>query len=160
MTELESAQKIQLDYAEKTVHTVLGFLGVHYTVNVQESADGIWIALYTQEPSLLIGEGGQNLAAINHLIYRIVDKNFPEGCVKFLIDVNDYKKKVIETIKDEARIHAQRVRYFKQNITMRHMNAYERRIVHMVLQEYPDIATESTGEGIERRVVIKPFDMV
>ena len=59
-----------------------------------------------------------------------------------------------------ARMHAQRVRYFKKEVEMRPMNAYDRRIVHSVLQEYPDISTQSTGEGPDRRVVVKPLDLV
>ena len=74
-----------------------------------------------------------------------------------MLDINDYHKKRIEEVKDLARMHAQRVRYFKKDIEMRPMNSYERRIVHTVLQEYPDIETESVGAGLERRVVIKPL---
>jgi spoIIIJ-associated protein len=37
------------------------------------------------------------------------------------------------------------------------MTAFERRIVHVALQEYPDITTESQGEGPTRRVVIRPY---
>ena len=51
---------------------------------------------------------------------------------------------------------AQRVRYFKKDVTLEPMNAFDRRTVHLALQEYPDIITESTGAGEERRVVIKP----
>ena len=37
------------------------------------------------------------------------------------------------------------------------MSPFERRIVHMALAEYPDIITQSVGEGETRRVVIKPY---
>jgi len=36
------------------------------------------------------------------------------------------------------------------------MNPAERRIVHMILRELPEVATESRGEGHDRRIVIKP----
>lgn len=35
------------------------------------------------------------------------------------------------------------------------MNPYERMIVHSFFTNTPDIETESTGTGLERRVVIK-----
>ena len=38
------------------------------------------------------------------------------------------------------------------------MSSYERRIVHAVLTEYPDIMTKSEGEEPHRKVVIKPFE--
>ena len=37
------------------------------------------------------------------------------------------------------------------------MSSFERRIVHLLLAEYPDIATESVGADVERHVVIKPY---
>jgi spoIIIJ-associated protein len=36
------------------------------------------------------------------------------------------------------------------------MSAYERRIIHMTLRDAPDVYTESTGEGKQRRVRIFP----
>ena len=72
-----------------------------------------------------------------------------------MIDVNDYQRRRFDELKDKARMGAQRVRYFKKEVTLEPMSAFERRIVHLALQEYPDIVTESIGEGAERRVVIQ-----
>ena len=47
--------------------------------------------------------------------------------------------------------------FFKKEIEMEPMTAYDRRIVHSVLGECLDIKTESVGNGLERRVVIKPI---
>ena len=44
--------------------------------------------------------------------------------------------------------------------TLEPMTAYERRIVHLALAEYPDVATQSTGEGEARKVVISPQSAV
>jgi spoIIIJ-associated protein len=50
---------------------------------------------------------------------------------------------------------AERARYFKSNIEVDPMPAFERRIVHMFLEDAKDIKTESEGQGSNRRVVIK-----
>ena len=47
--------------------------------------------------------------------------------------------------------------YFKRAVSMNPMSPAERRIVHTILTKYPDITTESTGKGKDRRVVIKPL---
>ena len=144
----------------QTIQTIISDLldriGVSYLLEFQEGGDGVWFVVRTEDSALLIGEGGKNLIALNYLARRLAEKKLGEE-IQFILDVNDYHKKRIEEVKDLARMHAQRVRYFKQNIAMPPMNAYERRIVHTILQEYPDIKTESVGAGLDRRVVIKPL---
>ena len=105
---------------------------------------------------MLIGENGQNLFSLYSIVKRIVERRFPDDHTPFLIDVNDYQRKRIDEIKERARMSAQRVRYFKKEVVMQPMSAYERRIIHMSLEEDPDVVTESIGEGETRRVVIKP----
>jgi spoIIIJ-associated protein len=156
---MNEAHKQQIESLQKSINALLERMGFSYTLEVQEGPEEVWFLIHTNNSSLLIGEGGKNLSALNHVVRRIAEKQFPEP-VRFLIDINDYHKKRVEEIKDAARMHAQRVRYFKKDVEMKPMTAYERRIVHTVLQEYPDIKTESLGVGFERRVVIKPFSMV
>jgi len=43
---------------------------------------------------------------------------------------------------------------------MRPMSPYERRIVHMELAKNESVKTESIGDGEDRRVVIKPADLI
>lgn len=145
-----------IEFISHTLRTILDTIGIAYSLEHQEGAEGVWFVVRTEDSSLLIGEGGKNLIAINYLVRRIAEKNIDDAA-HFFIDVNDYHKKRIEEVKDLARMHAQRVRYFKRDIEMPAMNAYERRIVHTVLQEYPDIKTESAGQGLDRHVVIKPM---
>lgn len=117
----------------------------------------------TEEAGILIGEGGQHLVALSHIVKKITEAKFKnEGLEKFvfLLDVNDYQVKKIEELKNIARINAQRARFFKKEVEMEPMNSYDRRIIHSVLSEYFDIKTESVGEGADRRVVIKPVEQL
>jgi len=114
--------------------------------------------LKTLDGGMLIGENGQNLFAIYSIVRRIMEHRHPEDTTPFLIDINDYQRKRIEEIKERARMSAQRVRYFKKEVVMQPMSAYERRIIHMALAEDPDVKTESVGEGETRRIVIKPAE--
>lgn len=157
---MDNEKKQQIEFAENTINGLLARMGFLYSLEFQEGGEDNWFVIKTSDAPLLIGDGGKHLASFNYLIKRMYEQKFPESKFRFLIDINDYNKKRIEEIKDQARMHAQRVRYFKKEVEMRPMNAYDRRIVHSVLQEYPDISTESTGEGVERRVVIKPLNLV
>ncbi|MDP3934989.1 MAG: R3H domain-containing nucleic acid-binding protein [Candidatus Giovannonibacteria bacterium] len=156
---MQEDKKPQIEFVESSIKTLLRRMGFSFSLEFQEGGEDSWFIIKAQDAPLLIGDNGKHLSALSHVIKRIYEQKFPEIKFQFLIDINDYNKKKIEEIKDAARMHAQRVRYFKKPMEMRPMNAYERRIVHYVLQEYPDIATESTGQGLERRVVIKPLDL-
>ena len=157
---MEESKKQQIAFVENAMKDILNHMGFLYSVEFQEGGEDSWFIIKTNDAPLLIGDDGKHLTSFTYLIKRMYEQKFPESKFQFLIDVNDYNKKRIDEIKDMARMHAQRVRYFKKEVEMRPMNAYDRRIVHSVLQEYPDITTESTGQGPERRVVIKPLNLV
>ena len=95
------------------------------------------------------------MLALNHLMKRIVDKKEDESLPSFLVDVNDYQKKRIDDIRARAHMLAERARYFKSSVEMDPMSSYERMIVHAEFTEVPDIKTESTGNGRDRRVVLR-----
>lgn len=116
--------------------------------------DSVAFLVRTDDAGLLIGEDGQNLFALNYVLRKIIERKTQKPDAQFIIDVNDYQRRRFDELRDRARMSAQRVRYFKKEVTLEPMSAFERRIVHMALQEYPDIETQSIGQGPERRVVI------
>ena len=154
------SKSTEAKFVEETIKNLLDMMGINHSLEFQEGGEDSWFIIKSPEAPLLIGENGKHLAAFSYLVKRIHENKFLESRARFLLDVNDYNKKRIEEIKDLARMHAQRVRYFKKEVEMRPMNSYERRIVHSILQEYPDISTQSVGEGLERRVVVKPLNLV
>ena len=143
---------------KEIIQNILAKMGIFGDVGILETADNVQFQIRTQEAGLLIGENGENLIALNHVLKRIAESKFGRMEVLFSVDVNDYQRQKAEEIKDMARLSAQRVRYFKKEIQLQPMTSYERRIVHAILTEYPDIMTESIGEEPNRKVVIKPFD--
>ena len=142
---------------KEIIKTLLEKIGVEGDVDARETTDSLQFTIKTNQAGLLIGEEGQNLIALNHVLKRITEKQIGKTELPFSLDVNDYQKQKAEEIKDLARMSAQRVRFFKKPIMLRPMTSYERRIVHAVLTEYPDIVTESSGEEPNRSVTIKPF---
>lgn len=113
------------------------------------------INLKTEEPQILIGERGQTLVDIQHLLKAISRKRVQENFYIDL-DINGYKKKKIEYLKETARSVADEVSLMKEEKSLSPMASYERRIVHMELAERGDITTESVGREPERKVVISP----
>jgi spoIIIJ-associated protein len=140
--------------------TLLEKMTVEGEIEVVEDGECPQFIIKTREAGILIGENGQHLTALNHVLKKICESEFKKNNLEpthFFLDINDYQTKKNEELKNLAKMTAQRVRYVKKEIELEPMSSYERRIIHATLAEHPDIITESTGKEPERRVVIKPY---
>ena len=131
--------------------------GLVSEVAVKNQADStIFVDVKADEPQFLIGERGQTLSEIQRLL-RAVLRRKAESPTSFYVDVdiNDYKKKKAEYLKEVALTAADEVAITKREKELSPMSSYERRVVHTELASRTDVATESVGEEPERRVKIK-----
>lgn len=146
------------EHITTTIRTLLGHLAVTVTdvsVENDERTKSLRFEVRTPDSAILIGERGDRLLALNHLVKRIVERELKDENVQFLVDINSYQKKRIDDIRAKAHMLAERARYFKSSVEMDPMSSYERMIVHAEFTETPDIATESSGYGKDRKVVLK-----
>jgi spoIIIJ-associated protein len=75
--------------------------------------------------------------------------------LQVLIDIDGYRAGLIRELVERSQAMAERAVSFKYDVEMHPMSAYERLIVHTALADTPHVKTESTGEGRDRRVVIR-----
>lgn len=148
--QVKKIKKLAQEFFEKT--------GLEIEVEVKNPQDStIPINLTMPEPRVLIGERGQNLAEVQRLLKAIFKKQIAlENPFYVDLDINDYKKKKTEYLKDVAKTVADEVSLNKKEKDLPSMSPYERRIIHMELASRNDVVTESIGQGPERKVVIKP----
>jgi len=160
--EKDEIQNLIKELIEKTT---VKLNGISLTEN---SPKNIWIALEVSEPMFFTSRDGEGLQALNHLAHRIIENktlskrgetktevNAENSTASMVIDINGFQKKHVESIRAIAHMMSERARYFKSNIEVDPMSAFERRIVHEFLSEATDLKTESIGFGPSRRVVIK-----
>lgn len=151
-SELNSIKKTIEEFFQKTDFDI-------EIESAKESEETVFVSLKTEEPQVLIGEGGQTLNEIQYLLKLILKKK--AGDPFYLdIDINNYKKKKAEYLKELAVSTANEVALTKQEKELFPMTPYERRIVHLELANREDVVTESLGEGPERRIVIKPRPLI
>ncbi len=114
-----------------------------------------YLKLKTEEPKVLIGKNGRTLNDIQKLLGVVLRKKVLEN---FFIDVDidGYKEKKTEYLRELAREIADEVALTKKERVLDPMTSYERRIIHLELVNRPDVVSNSLGEGRERRVVISP----
>jgi len=103
----------------------------------------------------LIGTGGETLTMFQHLVRRIVVRHmFPAPIVD--IDVNNYKKIREGMLQDFARDIGERAQLEGKIMELKPMPSFDRRVVHTALAQFPDLTTESRGEGNHRYIVVRP----
>ncbi|MBU1167804.1 hypothetical protein KKC60_05395 [Patescibacteria group bacterium] len=122
------------------------------TENEQEL---IVLNIESEEASLLIGQGGNHLLAFQHLLRATVQKK-TNTFFKFTLDINDYRKERKDFLESLAHSLAEKALREGEEIEMRPMSSFERRVVHKAVAERSEVETESRGVEPERRVVIKP----
>jgi len=148
------AEKIKSEI--KTVLEKMGFDNELESIEAYQGAASRFNVQVRSGSSRLIGERGANLVALEHLLKNIIRKKYGEG-IQFTLDINDYRRRRLEDLKQDVKAAAKEVRLLRKEVALRPMSSFERRVVHLLLAEYPDITTESIGQEPERRVVIKPY---
>jgi spoIIIJ-associated protein len=108
-----------------------------------------------EEAGSLIGRRGQTLDALQYIARLMLTRKL-DTQASLIIDIENYRLRRYEDLRAMAINVAEQVKSQKTSIRLEPMTAYERRIVHMTLANDPDIATESTGDGESRKVVVFP----
>ncbi len=135
------------------IETLLTKLDIEFeAVDIENNSEQVVFQIKTNESARLIGTRGDTIRALNYVIKNAFRNS--EEDLRFLVDVNGYRTKRIEELKQTAKLLAERARSLKYNVEMTPMSSYERMIVHAALTDEPNIKTESQGQGRDRRVVI------
>jgi spoIIIJ-associated protein len=104
---------------------------------------------------MLIGRRGETLRDLQFLTCLIVSHR-TERWPGLTVDVEHYRARREKALVDLARRMADKVRESAEPVPLEPMPPNERRIVHLTLRDDPDVRTESTGQGENRKVVIFP----
>jgi spoIIIJ-associated protein len=153
----------EVDLAATIVDDLLNILDINADITIREplsAGDGrgsvrAVIDISGDDLGLLIGRRGDTLQALQYLVNLIVGRRYPDtGAVT--IDVEHYRHRREEQIVSLAQRMADRVRQTHSPITLEPMPPAERRIVHLLFAEDPDVVSSSIGEGESRKVVISP----
>jgi spoIIIJ-associated protein len=151
------------EFAVEALRQVLGHMGVNAQIDVpepesEESAEEepLVLNIRSDDPdtlSLLIGRRGETLSSLQLLVSLIVSKQAGSR-ERIIVDCENYRERRERNLRSMAARIADQVRRSGRPIMLEAMPPNERRIIHMALSETDDIATESTGEGDQRRVVV------
>ncbi|CAN5187425.1 hypothetical protein BH09PAT1_BH09PAT1_7020 [soil metagenome] len=148
---MPNEQQIIQEVTEK----LLQELEVAGTADVVVAEDTADIILETEESGLIIGYHGEILEAMQLLISLISSRKIGRF-VRVSVEVGDYKKNRTEYLERLAQQTKDRVLEEGRAHTLSSLKSWERRIVHVALQDDDEVISESMGEGKDRVLVIKP----
>ena len=121
------------------------------------SEGGKIVKIEGEEAGILIGRHGETLDSIQYLsnlaLNAELERNGSE-CAKITVDIEGYRARREETLKNLATRTADKVKRYKRNIALDPMTPYERRIIHSALQGDSAVMTASVGSDENRKVVI------
>jgi len=148
--------KQELEETKKQIKTFFDKTGFKVEISVSLEQETLKIDLKSEEPQVLIGEQGKVLISIQKLLKAILNKSL-EKIFYVDVDINDYKKKKIQYLKETAKKIGDEVALSRKEKALPPMPAYERRVIHLELADRKDITTQSIGKEPDRRLVIKPY---
>lgn len=142
------------EMAQATLEEIVDKLGIDAEVSLRQE-DPITLDIAGEDLGILIGHRGETLTALQFILNQMLNHKTGQW-MGVMVDVEDYRLRREDSLRGLARRMADRARYYRQPVTLEPMPAHERRIVHLALQEHPQVTTHSIGEGDDRRVVITP----
>lgn len=138
------------------VQTLIARMGLDGSVvGIRRTDDNTVVELKSKDTGMLIGKHGRTLDAIQFLVNLLVNTRQKEH-TRIMLDVESYRAKREESLTRLARGVAARVHRSRQPIALDYMNPYERRIVHLALEEDERVYTKSDGNGVYKRVRVIP----
>jgi spoIIIJ-associated protein len=146
-----------IQYAKKYVEDLLSFFGLNTDVHATSEEDVIELNIpSTHLNGFLIGQRGETVRAIQFLASNAL-KNKEFETTRVNVDVADYKKQRAEHLAEVAEEWVKKVKESGEPYELKPMNAADRRTIHKVAAD-AGLASDSVGEGRERRIVLKPAE--
>jgi len=154
--------EIQMDKAAETIEVkiedavveraneLLNNMGLVLTVDVLEARDHyVLINLSGEDNGIIIGKKGKTLNSFEYLLNSLCKS------VKVEVDVEGFKAKRAETLRDLARKMAEKALSTDKLVKLNPMPPRERKIIHEIVNKYKELDTFSEGRDPKRYIVIK-----
>lgn len=122
---------------------------------IEHQSELIKVTIASGNDDLLIGRDGQTLAALEYILGRIVARRWPDQ-VRIMLDADNFREKQDEELRKLAQELAAKVLATGQSESTKPLPSYQRRIVHLTLQNTAEVQTKSKGDGPLKRVLILP----
>ena len=144
--------KKELDASPVTqfLDTLLPQFPLSLAYHVKKKNETIYVIFDGEDKSMLLRKDGSLLLAFQHILNKISSH-------KVQVDCEFYRRRKEKRLREYAQQVARQVSDTGRNEVLDLMNPYERRIVHIAVNQVPGITSESIGEGFLKRVKVFPI---
>jgi spoIIIJ-associated protein len=140
---------------EKLIKDFFVSLGIDAEIVVAEDEEAISVVLETEDTGIIIGYHGETLESLQLILSLLLAKANGEF-KRVSVEVGDYKKNRTEWLERLAVDAKERALSEGKEVYLSELKSWERRVVHLLLQDDKEVVSESSGEGKDRVLVVKP----
>jgi spoIIIJ-associated protein len=141
--------------AQEILTQLLQKMGETCSINGLQEANQVNLVIEGEDAGLLIGKQGQTLEALQYLVTKILSKQTKRK-PRVVIDIESYRERHKQSLVELAHKHGEKAKRIGKPVTLNPMNAHDRRIIHLALQNDKEIKTKSRGEGLYKKIIIYP----
>jgi len=125
-------------------------MDINLEIEITKSSEHfVLINLYGPDNGIIIGKKGKTLNSFEFLLNTLV-----KGC-KVEVDVEGFKEKRANTLRDLARKMAEKAIQTDKAVKLNPMPPRERKIIHEIINKYEELDTYSEGKDPKRYIVIR-----
>ncbi|MGI8564620.1 MAG: RNA-binding cell elongation regulator Jag/EloR [Candidatus Dormibacter sp.] len=149
------ARDADTEIARDMVAELLTRMGIRCQVTARRGPEAIVVDISGRDLGVLIGWRGETLRALQTITNLITSRRLAED-QRVVVDVERYRQRREHTVREIAYRAARQVKVTGDPITLDAMQPFERRAIHLALDDDPEVTTVSTGAEPDRRVVVTP----
>jgi spoIIIJ-associated protein len=132
---------------------IIAAMKLSLDVHVEHTRDGTRVNLEGDDGAALLIRRGEPLQALQHLVDTIF-RDHMEKHGRVLLDCMSFRRDKDLELREMARFLAEKAKSTGVEQQIGPLNAYERRIVHLMVAEDPAVASESIGDAAMKTVII------
>ena len=148
-----------VEKVQKLIENVLSLLELRedqFTVEMAEDDSvRVHVQLPEEETGIYIGHHGEGLTALQLLLSLMISQRTGKW-YGVSVNINDYQERREDSLKNLAESAAEKAIALNQEVVLGNLSSYERRIVHLHLEQHGGVTTESRGEPPLRQLLVIP----
>lgn len=152
---MSKSKKTAKKTTEEYIKEFFENLSIETSFELEEAEEEIRLTLDTKDSGMIIGYHGETLDALQLILALVLAKKLG-GFKRVSIEVGDYKKNREEWLGKLASDAKEKAVSQNREVILEELKPWERRIIHLILAQDDEVVSESSGEGRERVLVVRP----